>query len=156
MWTLHSPEIHFRYKRERVCRRTTERTRWLLWIANAYLWQRLDRLYIYTHLFLPPPLVLLLPHYSQPHPAFSPVRSTGQTDVFTSYDGLILTLSHFSWLYGSWIKKMQQSTCVNWEEGTYATRLWKTFLYIWNHKKCKDEDSIWMADKYREARQSPF
>lgn len=105
MWTLHSPEIHFRYKRERVCRRTAERTRWLLWIANAYLWQRLDRLYIYTHLFLPPPLVLLLPHYSQPHPAFSPVRSTGQTDVFTSYDGLILTLAHFSWLYGSWIKK---------------------------------------------------
>ncbi len=86
-------------------------------------------------------------------PSFQSVRSTGQTDVFTSYDGLILNLSHFSWLNGSWIQ-MQQFTCENWEEeGTHATRLWKQFCPF-EIKKFKNDgkDSIWVADISRKAR----
>lgn len=73
VWTLHSPYIHF----VRRVPNNRERTRWLLWIANVYLWQRLDRLYIYTHFSL-----RLLPTSTLNPPSFRRTSDLwGQTDV---------------------------------------------------------------------------
>lgn len=73
---------------------------------------------VYLYTSLSPPLVLLLPHYSQPRPAFGPIY--GPNRCF--HELWRLNIDPISLFLVIWQlnKKCSQSTCENWEEHTHT------------------------------------